>query len=132
MNRGQLVDRVRDMYMAFGSGDPDAYRSAFSDQIVWHVPGDNPVSGTYRGDEYFQTMPTRMAPLDDWRITVGDILTNERDRAALVRFHLVGARRGILISMDGYHVVRLDQDGRIGEGWGFTADQDRLDAFFRA
>lgn len=31
--------------------------------IVWHVPGHNPVSGTYNGrDEYFNLMPSRMAP----------------------------------------------------------------------
>jgi hypothetical protein len=96
------------------------------------VPGDNPVSGTYRGEEYFTTMPDRMGPLDEWTIEVTDVLTNEKDRAALVAFHLVGSRRGRSVDLNGNHVVRLDESGRIVEGWGFTGDQDALDAFFSA
>jgi hypothetical protein len=34
--------------------------------------------------------------------------------------------------MQGHHMVRLDAGGRIVEGWGFTDDQDALDAFFSA
>jgi ketosteroid isomerase-like protein len=132
MDRQQLSGRVRAIYAAFASGDPDAYRAAFSPAIVWHVPGDNPVSGTYRGEEYFTTMPDRMGPLDEWTIEVTDVLTNEKDRAALVAFHLVGSRRGRSVDLNGNHVVRLDESGRIVEGWGFTGDQDALDAFFSA
>jgi ketosteroid isomerase-like protein len=94
LRRAQLVEHVRNAYQTFASGDADAYRAVFSPEIIWHVPGDNPVSGIYRGDEYFDIMPQRMAPLDEWTIVVRDILTNERDRAALVAFHLVGIRRG--------------------------------------
>jgi hypothetical protein len=47
-------------------------------------------------------MVERIGPLDEWRIVVGDIFTNERDRAALVSFHLVGSRRGVEVDMDGF------------------------------
>jgi uncharacterized protein len=131
MQRQDIEGRVREAYGAIaGATDP---RPAFSDDIVWHVPGNNPVSGVYRGaDEYFGTMVERMGPLDEWRIVVGDIFTNERDRAALVSFHLVGSRRGVDIDMDGFHIVRLDEDGLIIEGWGFASDQSALDRFFSA
>jgi hypothetical protein len=36
------------------------------------------------------------------------------------------------VEMDGYHMIRLDQQGRIVEGWGFVEDQDALVAFFSA
>jgi ketosteroid isomerase-like protein len=129
MERGEVEARVRAVYQAIsGAGDP---RPAFSDRIVWHVPGQNPVSGVYRGaEEYFGTMVERMGPLDDWRIVVRDVFTNENDRAALVSFHLVGSRRGVDVDMDGFHLVRLDEDGLILEGWGFAEDQDALDRFF--
>jgi SnoaL-like domain len=97
------------------------------------VPGDNPVSGVYRGAEaYFVTMPGRMSPLDDWRFTVGAIEVNEGDNAALVAVHLTGSRRGKRIDMDGHHMVRLDDDGLVVEGWGFVQDQAALDEFFSA
>jgi uncharacterized protein len=131
MDGEQLTSHVRQAYAAFASGDPQAYRAAFSDEIVWHVPGDNPVSGLYRGEDYFTVMPARMGPLDEWTITVESVLVNERDRAALVRFHLMGKRRGRGVDMSGCHLVRLDEAGRIVEGWGFAEDQAALDEFFR-
>ena len=132
MNRTEIEAHVRALYATFASGDADAYRRAFADDIVWHVPGDNPVSGEYRGEAYFTTMLDRMAPLDAWGITVHDVLVNERALTAVVAFHLVGDRRGVHVELDGFHLVRLDAAGRIVEGWGFTADQDALDAFFHA
>jgi hypothetical protein len=34
--------------------------------------------------------------------------------------------------MGGYHMIRLNEEGRIAEGWGFVEDQDVLDDFFSA
>ena len=130
MNRDALQQRVREMYEAFTRRDFDAYTASFSPDIVWHVPGDNPVSGRYQADDYFTTMPERMAPLDEWRITPKRILFNEKDNAALVEFHLNGSRKGRRVEMAGYHMIRLTDEGKIAEGWGFTGDQDALDEFF--
>jgi len=133
MDRQQLDERVRTLYAAFAAGDATAYRAAFAEDVVWHVPGDNPVSGAYRGAQaYFETMPARMSPLDDWTLTVTGVCSNQKDNAALVAFHLRGSRKGRSVDMDGYHMIRLNDDGKIVEGWGFTEDQDALDAFFAA
>jgi hypothetical protein len=44
MERQDIEARVRAAYGATaGASDP---RPAFSDEIVWHVPGNNPVSGS--------------------------------------------------------------------------------------
>ena len=130
MDRAALQQRVRETYDAFARGDFDTYTASFSPDIVWHVPGDNQVSGRYMGQEYFTTMPERMAPLDEWRITPKRILFNEKDNAALVEFHLNGSRKGKRVEMDGYHMIRLTDDGKVAEGWGFTERQDELDEFF--
>jgi ketosteroid isomerase-like protein len=42
MKRQELQERVRKVYESFDLGDLSAYRAAFADGIVWHVPGDNP------------------------------------------------------------------------------------------
>jgi hypothetical protein len=131
-DRERIEAKVRDVYAALFSGDEQAYRAQFSPDVVWHVPGDNPVSGEYRGADYFDVMPTRMAPLDDWHMDVLDVLVNERASAAVVRFHLRGRRRGRVVDLDGCHLIRLDEAGRVLEGWGFTDDQAELDAFFSA
>ena len=131
MDPSEIEARVRAVYSAFASGDERTYRAGLAESIVWHVPGDNPVSGAYGGQaEYFEGMIGRMAPLDEWRVDVREVLTNQRDRAALVAFHVTGLRRGLSVDLDGFHMVRLDEEGRICEGWGFTRDQAALDAFF--
>jgi hypothetical protein len=60
-----------------------------------------------------------MQPLDEWLITPGKILVNERDRAALIALGSVGRRRGRSIDTQGFHLIRLDEEGLIAEGWGF-------------
>lgn len=106
-----------------------AERETAAPDIVWHVPGHNPVSGEYRGaQEYFEVMPSRMDPLSRWDFTLRDVMVN--GNLVVATFHLEGERKGITISMDGCHVFRLNERGQVAEGWGFAADQDALDAFF--
>lgn len=115
---------VRAMY----AGD-EAERASIARDIVWHVPGHNPVSGDYRGyDQYTQLMVARMAPLDRWDFTLGDVMVN--GDYVMATFHLHGERRGKIVDLRGGHLMRVSADGRVVEGWGFTDDQDALDEFF--
>jgi ketosteroid isomerase-like protein len=99
--------------------------------IVWHVPGHNPVSGIYTGaDEYFDLMPSRMAPLDEWSFDLREIMVN--GDYVMTTIHVKGTRKGNTIDLEGGHLFRLDAEGRVAEGWGFLSDQDALDAFFSA
>ena len=133
MDRRGIERRIREVYQALASGDAAAYRSAFSNDVVWHVPGNNRVSGAYRGaDEYLGAMPALMEPLTEWRIEARRIMVNERSRMVLVGFRVHGLRRGVGLDQTGFHLIRLDEEGLITEGWGFSEDQDALDAFFSA
>ncbi len=101
-----------------------------SPEIVWHVPGHNPVSGDYRGREYFEIMPARMAPLERWDFVVERVMVN--GNYVVTQFHLVGERKGKTIDTGGGHILRFDANDQIVEGWGFTDEQDALDEFFAA
>jgi ketosteroid isomerase-like protein len=121
---GRNIATVRKMY----EGD-EAERANIAQEIVWHVPGQNPVSGEYRGFEaYTKLMPSRMAPLARWDFTLGDIMVN--GNFVMTTFRLIGERKGIAIDMKGGHLFRLNEAGKIVEGWGFTDDQEALDRFF--
>jgi ketosteroid isomerase-like protein len=99
--------------------------------IVWHVPGHNPVSGEYRGrDEYFELMPSRMAPLDRWDFQLGNVMVN--GERVVATFTMAGDRKGQHVELSGCHLFRLNEHGQVAEGWGFVNDQDALDAFFSA
>ncbi len=118
------IHNVRLMY----AGD-EAERANIARNIVWHVPGHNPVSGDYHGyREYTELMPSRMAPLDRWDFTLHEVMVN--GSYVMATFYLEGERKGVSISIDGGHLMRLDAEGKIVEGWGFTDDQDVLDHFF--
>ncbi len=119
----QAIEIVRRFYTA--------EQDLAAPDIVWHVPGHNPVSGVYRGrQDYFEVMPTHMAPLDAWDFTLGQIMVN--GELVVATFTMQGERLGRRIATTGCHVFRLNEAGQIAEGWGFAADQDALDAFFAA
>ncbi len=42
---------AKDAYSAFSKGDTDGAMAAIDDSVEWHVPGDNALSGTYRGKQ---------------------------------------------------------------------------------
>jgi ketosteroid isomerase-like protein len=120
------IQTVRLMY----TGN-EVERANIAPNIVWHVPGHNPVSGDYHGyDEYMNMMPARMAPLSRWDFELKDVMVN--GNYVVATFSLQGERKGKKVDLHGAHIMRLNDNGQIVEGWGFTNDQDALDEFFSA
>lgn len=120
------IEAVRRMY----AGETEEAATIAAD-IVWHVPGHNPVSGDYRGyDEYMELMPSRMAPLTRWDFMLDDVMVNGNHVVAT--FRVQGERKERKVDMGGAHIMRLNERGQVVEGWGFAEDQDALDAFFAA
>jgi ketosteroid isomerase-like protein len=118
------IAAVRRMYLG-----ESAEMAAISPDIVWHVPGHNPVSGDYHGyDEYTRLMPSRMAPLARWDFDLHDVMVN--GSYVVATFQVKGERKGRKVDLRGAHIMRLNEIGQVVEGWGFTDDQDALDAFF--
>lgn len=117
---------VRKMY----EGD-ERERAAIANDIVWHVPGHNPVSGDYHGfQEYTELMVSRMMPLDRWDFTLERAMVNGDYVMTVIRVQ--GERKGKVIDLRGGHMMRVTADGKVAEGWGFVDNQDELDAFFAA
>lgn len=115
---------VRAMY----AGD-EVERASIARDIVWHVPGHNPVSGDYHGyEEYTQLMVARMMPLDRWDFTLEDVMVN--GSYVMTTLRLQGERKGKTVELRGGHVMRVTADDKVVEGWGFVEDQDALDEFF--
>ena len=125
------IATIRQFYAA-GPADDDTDRVPFfAPDVVWHVPGTNPVSGPYRGPEAIRTdLAARTAPLDEWTLDVLDVRGNADLVPGIVKVR--GRRRGHMIETRGGHGLRFDDQGRVAEACGFTAQQDELDAFFRA
>jgi ketosteroid isomerase-like protein len=132
-----LTDRARNVetvwrFYRSGPADDDSGRvSMFARDAVWHVPGENPVAGDYRGvDAITQVIVSRMQPLTRWEIEPHAVMANRDLVMASVR--LRGERYGRAIACRGGHVFRFDPEGRIVEAWGFVDDQARLDEILAA
>lgn len=120
------IETARKMY----TGD-ETELAALAANIIWHVPGHNPVSGEYHGfQEYTKLMPSRMAPLTGWEFEVHDVMVNGNYVVATVS--LKGERKGRKVDVRAAHIMRINDQGQVVEGWGFTSDQDTLDDFFSA
>lgn len=120
------IEAVRRMYR----GEAEETTTIAPD-IVWHVPGHNPVSGDYHGyDAYTKVMPSRMAPLTQWDFTLQEVMVN--GSYVVTTWHLNGERKGRKVDLRGAHIMRLNEQGQVVEGWGFTDQQDVLDDFFSA
>ncbi len=120
------VDLVRSLYDPADNRPNDQLAEP---DVIWHVPGNSPVSGTYRGlTDVFDTMWDRMQPLDDWRIDVRHVMTNGD---MVIATFLLNARRGDhVVECEGANVFRMSEHGRIAEAWDFYVTQDRLDQMF--
>lgn len=125
------VRRIREGYDAFGRGDLEAIRDQFSPDIVWHVGGNSPLSGEYKGIDavfdFFGRVFTETG--GTLKNEVHDILAN--DTHAVVLLTQTAERNGRTLTADAIQVVvhRDDQD-RITESWFIAEDQNAVDEFW--
>ena len=124
------ADLLRAHLEALAQGDIAQAMSFYSDDVVFHYPGRNPLSGDHRGKEQVLALMGRVMGMTDgsFRPEVHDILASDDHVAALVTVH--AARGGTEVawqSVDLYHV----RDGKISEHWVHEVDQALVDQFWQ-
>jgi uncharacterized protein len=103
--------------------------SLYADDVVFHYPGQNPLSGDHVGKSAVLELMGRVAQLTDgsFRPEVHDILASDDHVAALVTVH--AERDGVAVewqSVDLFHV----RDGALAEHWVHEVDQQLVDRFW--
>ncbi len=123
------VQRMREGYDAFASGDLGAFEELWSDDIRWHNAGHGTLSGTYEGRQAILEMFARL-----FEVTEGSLRLQPRALVADDDWGFaavtVSATRGdrSLDTMD-VHTVRL-RNGRVVEFWLTSTEPDRSDEFY--
>jgi ketosteroid isomerase-like protein len=115
------VELTRRGYEAFAKGDLAALSGLLADDVIWHVTGAGPLSGTYRGrDEVFGFFG-RLAEETGgtFRLEVHDVLANDEHTVALCWLTASRGGKSIQIPMANVSHVR---DGKVTEFWGATTD----------
>lgn len=123
------AQRMKEAYEAFTSGDLDRLAEYFDPNLVWHVPGDSPIAGDYKGwDEvlgFFGKLVQETG--GTFRLDVHDVLANDEHGVGLVEAS--GERSGKQLTQKATHVFHL-RDGKVTEFWGFAEDQRVADDFW--
>ena len=124
------ADILRDGYNAFAHGDVPAVLAMFSEDIAWHIPGRNLVSGDYTGHGEVVGLFQALAELSDgtFNLDVHDILDNGQDTVvALVTEH--AERNRARLAQPAVQVWRF-KNGKATSFQAFHADEHEQDAFW--
>ena len=112
----------------YAGGDTEPLRALLTEGIEWHVPGDNAISGDYRGAdavlEYFARR--RALAADSFRLHPGELLVGDGDRVAM----LVDGTATIAGAQRSWSTVGLYRiaGGRIAACWLLPLDPVAFDA----
>lgn len=117
---------VRALHEAFNNRDQDAFLGYLAEDVTWHVEGDSPLAGAYKGrdgawDAYFGPLWASPARYED-----GEIIGHGEHVVALAEMiHNFGdGERG----WKTVEVLRV-ADGKVTERLGRTSGQADLDSF---
>jgi ketosteroid isomerase-like protein len=122
----QLIARL---YAAFGDQDFPAVLQALRDDILWHVPGQGPLSRDYHGHQEVLGLLAQVMERSGrtFRIRVDDLLANDTRVVALVTES--GQREGRSWSSYQVHAWTVE-DGKASVFWHYQGDQRSDEAFW--
>ena len=120
---------VRKVYENFAKGDIPLVIEVFAPSITWHVPGQSPISGDYRGrDEIVGFFKHTLALCGGiFAIEVHHVLSEENVVVALVT--VKAERNGRSAAFPEVHVWRLE-NAKITQFREFQGDEQTEDRFW--
>ena len=123
------VDIFKRLYTAFTTGDMTKVGEEFTDNLVWHIPGKNTISGDYKGRDSTLEVFSKMfeATNGTYKPEILDILGNDKHVAAYL--HATAKRNGKALDQDYVFMFRIDE-GKIAEVWEFWNDGPAWESFW--
>jgi ketosteroid isomerase-like protein len=122
--------QARQAMDAFAAGDLEAYKQFFDDDVVWHVSGHHPLSGTYKGKaalfEYFQKVNDMTG--GTLGIDVQRILADDAHVGIFAR--VTAQRDGKSLDVEMAQALQVNPEGKWTEYWALSDDQEAVDAFW--
>jgi hypothetical protein len=99
--------------------------------VLWHVGGDHPLSGDYRGQEEVRAYHRHVAELTGGtlRLDPVDVLAGDRFLGVFVRATAQAKGRDLDATL--VEAIRLQDDGRWAEFWALATNQEAVDAFWK-
>jgi ketosteroid isomerase-like protein len=122
-------DLVRKGYAAFQSGDMATLNELFADDIVWHAPGRNQLSGDFRGREAVLATLQKTFELTGgtFKLDIHEVLANDAHAVGLVKAN--AQREGKTLEDNSVQVFHIS-DGKVTEQWLYPGDVYATDEFW--
>ena len=115
-------------HKAFQAGDIEALFDKMAPDVVWHMPGDNALAGSYRGrDEILRNFGMLQQAVDAYWAHPLDYFGSD-DHVVLVA--LVRARRGDKSLETKEAMTWRVEGGKLKECWHMCLEPEKWDAFF--
>jgi ketosteroid isomerase-like protein len=107
---------LRSTYDAFMRGDLDGVLANCADNIVFHIPGQNQLTGQYPGADCFRQMIDKVMYLSggSFREELHDIVTKDEHGVGLVRHTL--QRGEIQHHYNSVHIWHIE-NGKLADFW---------------
>jgi len=119
---------ARGLWAATAEGDADAVARCLAEDIVWDVPGRNPISGRYQGPAQVLDYLAQIGEAADELVSTLKRVYVE-GAGAVVLYH-VRASRGVK-RLDMNYLLQIETEkGRITLARTFPQDQDANDEFW--
>lgn len=120
---------IRSRYEAFARGDLQFVADLFDDDIVWAVPGDNQISGTYHGAQEIVALFGKIMTLTEgqFHLDVRRLLAD--DECAFAQVNVTAVRGGRTSSFDAVQVWSL-RDGKVIRFEEYLTDQATVDDLY--
>jgi ketosteroid isomerase-like protein len=115
-------------FEAFNSGDLDALRDNFTDDIVLRFAGNNAMSGTYRGRE--AVMDALGRAIQGWgpHAELEAILAS--DDHVIAFFHATSEREDRTLDVVHAMPIKLNAEAKLTDIWFLANDQRAYDQFW--
>ena len=130
MDQQAAVDRVRESLDLVQQGDFERLRDFYTDDVVWHVGGNHPLSGDYRGKDELMGYFERVRSMTDATLTIEPQSILASDRHVAMFTNVKAQRDGKSMDVVLAQVFKIAPDGRWSEYWALADDQPTVDRFW--
>ena len=128
MSAQEDAELVRRGYEAFIAGDMEWMNDHLHENVVWHNPGDNLLSGDYRGRESVLSFFARTVQVALPEFDIHDILASQDHVVAIMTNRWRRTDTGDTFEDRSVQVFHLD-NGRAIEVWTLAEDPEGFDRF---
>ncbi|SMX27703.1 SnoaL-like domain protein [Pelagimonas phthalicica] len=118
---------VQDFFAAYGANDPDGIAAVMDEDVIWHIPGRHPLSGTKNGRDEVLAFFAQLGAAN----FQADPIYFGADETHVVDIHRGWSNAEGKPNVDTtWALVYRIENGKIVEATNLSADQDAANTFF--